>query len=676
MPPNVFREDVSVMNSRHDHTAGGLHKVQNPDTGDNPRVSWEVQHYRISVLIFLALCLGVLVPATAAASGSSAAGYYDTCRSIADNRSISTNSTLVNECKLFLDEWKNVQVSTKPVVRQLSTGTRARLTSGVDDSYTRALLHMNGASGSTVFTDETGKTWSATGDAYLNISQSKFGGASLLVDGNGDYISTNDSADWDLGQNFTIDFWARFNQVPSATLLLGTNAMDSRYNTPGWLVSYQQEVGGLRFSGCQGYASWPLNLFTPWTPQAGTWYHVAITRDGTNTIRTFINGQQTGSLVNSYGLSSGTQNLFVGGINGLSPGSLNGNIDEVRISKGIARWTANFTPPTHEYGPVVAPVANFTATPATGNAPLTVQFNDTSENWPTAWSWSFGDGNSTNSTHQDPLHTYASAGTYTVNLTATNSAGSDSEVKTGYVEVTQTTFYVYADGVSQYHGFEGNSDLFRAKTTAEDFYTNISGKQGDPYSSIHWAGIGNPGDDATGSRNWNINEDANSMANNADFALHAGHGWREGILFGTANPDYKLFRTNNMSFGGNNGKAKWVAFFSCNVLEEDNWQNWKSVFNGLHILMGFDTIGLEGENQGSQFAERMTGSGIYPASVSIREAWEFTLKDTIRDESYKGAYMWAEPCKDDFLPGFGNFNEPVKEGNGQYMTNWSSFECI
>jgi len=322
-----------------------------------------------------------------------------------------------------------------------------------------------------------------------------------------------------------------------------------------------------------------------------------------------------------------------------------------------------------------APVANFTATPLSGTAPLTVQFNDTSTGSPTSWSWSFGDGGT--SVGQNPSHMYSTAGTYTVNLTVTNAGGSNTTAKAGYIVVTepaQTTFYVYADGVSLYHGYNGNADLWRANKTSVEFYDNISGKQGNPYSSIHWEGIGKPIDDATGSRNWNINEDANSKANNADFALHAGHGWNDGILFGTANTDYELFRANNLIFGGNNGKAKWVAFFSCDVLNQSNQDNWKSVFNGLHILMAFDTHGLEGEGQGYQFAQRMTGDGLYPKTM-IREAWKFTLRNTINDASFKGAYMWADPSGDDYLPGFGTFREPVKDGNGQYTINWTSFEC-
>ena len=67
-------------------------------------------------------------------------------------------------------------------------------------------------------------------------------------------------------------------------------------------------------------------------------------------------------------------------------------------------------------------IANFTAMPLSGKVPLTVQFNDTSENTQTEWSWDFGD--MTNSTKQDPIHTYIVAGNYTVTLNATNADGS------------------------------------------------------------------------------------------------------------------------------------------------------------------------------------------------------------------------------------------------------------
>ncbi|MDD1705606.1 MAG: SBBP repeat-containing protein, partial [Methanoregulaceae archaeon] len=74
-----------------------------------------------------------------------------------------------------------------------------------------------------------------------------------------------------------------------------------------------------------------------------------------------------------------------------------------------------------------SPVADFTANPSSGTAPLTVRFNDTSSNNPFNWSWQFGDGSL--SSEQDPLHTYTSPGTYSVNLTVRNECGSDSVTK-------------------------------------------------------------------------------------------------------------------------------------------------------------------------------------------------------------------------------------------------------
>ena len=87
----------------------------------------------------------------------------------------------------------------------------------VDDSYTKALLHFNGSDTSTTFTDESGKTWTGAVTAQLDTAQKKFGTASLLLDGDSDYISTPDHADFDVGSgDFTIDFWVRFNAVPGA----------------------------------------------------------------------------------------------------------------------------------------------------------------------------------------------------------------------------------------------------------------------------------------------------------------------------------------------------------------------------------------------------------------------------------------------------------------------------
>jgi len=94
-----------------------------------------------------------------------------------------------------------------------------------------------------------------------------------------------------------------------------------------------------------------------------------------------------------------------------------------------------------------APVADFTGTPTVGLPGMTVNFTDTSVNTPTAWSWDFGDSGT--STAQNPSHTYAAGGSYTVSLTATNAGGSDVETKTDYISVC-TEVTLFANTMSQF----------------------------------------------------------------------------------------------------------------------------------------------------------------------------------------------------------------------------------
>ncbi len=90
----------------------------------------------------------------------------------------------------------------------------------------------------------------------------------------------------------------------------------------------------------------------------------------------------------------------------------------------------------------VPPVADFSGSPTSGPAPLTVDFTDLSSGSPTSWSWDFGDGVGT-STVQNPSYTYDADGAYTVSLTATNEYGSDTEVKTDYITVSSGGCYMH-----------------------------------------------------------------------------------------------------------------------------------------------------------------------------------------------------------------------------------------
>lgn len=81
-----------------------------------------------------------------------------------------------------------------------------------------------------------------------------------------------------------------------------------------------------------------------------------------------------------------------------------------------------------------ASVADFSATPTSGTAPLTVSFTDKSTGDIDTWQWDFGDG--TTSTEQNPTHSYATAGDYTVKLTVTGPEGSDTKTVSSYIAVS------------------------------------------------------------------------------------------------------------------------------------------------------------------------------------------------------------------------------------------------
>ena len=86
--------------------------------------------------------------------------------------------------------------------------------------------------------------------------------------------------------------------------------------------------------------------------------------------------------------------------------------------------------------PPAPPVADFSGTPRTGTAPLTVTFTDFLADVPTRWTWDFGDGNVTGANLRNPVHTYWAGGLYNVTLNATNAGGSNVSTLVGYINVT------------------------------------------------------------------------------------------------------------------------------------------------------------------------------------------------------------------------------------------------
>lgn len=219
------------------------------------------------------------------------------------------------------------------------------------DSYTVLMLHGDGSDASTTFTDDSGNahTFTATGNAQIDTAQSKFGGASMLFDGTGDYLAGNADTDFSFGTgDFTIDFWVRMNGTSGERAVYSLDASSN--------VSFD-----IYFSGAAPiFATNGTDRITGGALSNTTWYHIALTRSG-NDHRLFVDGVQVGSTytaANTYGApNSGYPRIGSNSFGDAFPGW----IDELRVSKGIARWTATFGPPTEAYTASSGTTATLTA---------------------------------------------------------------------------------------------------------------------------------------------------------------------------------------------------------------------------------------------------------------------------------------------------------------------------
>lgn len=224
------------------------------------------------------------------------------------------------------------------------------------DAFTVLMLHCDGADAATTFTDSsTGgvaspHTVTGVGNAQIDTAQSKFGGASLLLDGTGDNLTSVDSSDWFFqSADFTIDLWVRYNALPTGTAALFLNQFQDASNVWGFFV--QDSAGTYRLSlnttmSAANQGSFHANITTPTT---GVWYHYAVERTGTTT-NFYVDGVKQTTVIDSAWASPAniTGNLTIGEQN--ASFYHNGWLDEIRLSKGVARYGgSNFTPPTEAY---------------------------------------------------------------------------------------------------------------------------------------------------------------------------------------------------------------------------------------------------------------------------------------------------------------------------------------
>jgi hypothetical protein len=217
------------------------------------------------------------------------------------------------------------------------------------------LLHMDGTNASTAFTDNSANalTFTANGSAQISTAQSKFGGASGFFNGTGTSISTPNNNVLNLSSgDFTIEFWLFATSFASALKIFDKDGVFGA-SFPSMQCSVST-AGALSFlfgdgTGGSTYASYGCG-----TIATGQWYHVAATRSGT-TIKTFLGGTEQTSTTPGVTIKNGTKALYIGSAGASVSGgagnapAFNGYIDDFRITKGVSRYNATFTPPTSPF---------------------------------------------------------------------------------------------------------------------------------------------------------------------------------------------------------------------------------------------------------------------------------------------------------------------------------------
>jgi hypothetical protein len=181
------------------------------------------------------------------------------------------------------------------------------------------------------------------GNAQLSTAVSKFGGSSMSFDGTGDYLISSPNAavlnTFGTG-DFTVEFW--MNSVSFANVNNEKIVFDCRpLSTDGLYPCIYFLNGQIR------YFVNSADRITGSTLNTGQWYHVALARSGSST-KLFVDGTQVGSTytdTNNY-LCGANRPIIASRGHTLGEYNYNGYIDDLRITKGYARYTSNFTPPT------------------------------------------------------------------------------------------------------------------------------------------------------------------------------------------------------------------------------------------------------------------------------------------------------------------------------------------
>lgn len=219
---------------------------------------------------------------------------------------------------------------------------------GTDASYSNVslLLKFESINGAQAFVDggPRPKVLLASGNAQVSTTNPRFGLGCGLFDGAGDFIVSNNDADYDLSSTpFTIEWFMRPTSIGTVQNLVG-----KRLTTGFGPYSIFMDAAGrinARFS--TNGSAWQINLIGTSVISTTEYTHVAVTRVG-NVFTLYINGVEEASASTTGALTVNSQPLYIGATSA-GGDAYNGRLDELRITKNVARYTANFTPPAAEF---------------------------------------------------------------------------------------------------------------------------------------------------------------------------------------------------------------------------------------------------------------------------------------------------------------------------------------
>lgn len=202
------------------------------------------------------------------------------------------------------------------------------------------LMHFDGADGSTTFTDQKGLIWTPSGNAQIDTAQSVFGGASLLLDGSGDYLSTPDAAAWTLGNS---NFFGTARIRPT-----GVSGVQTILAQWGASTTDRQFIVALNGASVllAVYTSGQVNVVAH-TVVPNVWQEIAWGRDGTD-LYAWLDGFRSSPVaISTASLQACTNDVTIGAYDGGS-GAWGGHIDELRFGL-VNPPSGNYTPATSAF---------------------------------------------------------------------------------------------------------------------------------------------------------------------------------------------------------------------------------------------------------------------------------------------------------------------------------------